>query len=405
MAPRRTVPHRLRQPWLVDALVAAGVVALGVRVLDGAGSGAGFREADDLAYVLTAVGCAAVGWGRRQPVAALAVASAAGTVLAVRDHHVDVLPFVVAVLLFAVASYRRRQEAVVGLAVAAGAFAVTVASRPADLPAVGVVQSCAIFGVAWALGRLTRSRRETLLALVRAAEQQATTARALAAVEVDRATLATAQERLLIARELHDVLAHSVSVISVQATVGEHLADADPAAARRALGTIGEVSRGTLRELRQILTLLRDGAAENLDETGPYAPARGLDDVEALAGTYRAAGLRVRTTLRGEQRPLPSSAQLCAYRIVQEALTNSLRHGGACTADVLLDHRPDALHVSVSDDGRGPLAPATVSGTAPPGHGLVGMRERTALLGGAFTAGRGPDGGFLVTATIPYEAR
>ena len=264
-----------------------------------------------------------------------------------------------------------------------------------DLGPQGIVQSLLIFTGAWVIGRLTRSRRRTLLALVEAAEQQAGTERELAASERDRASLAQAEERLRIARELHDVLAHSISVISVQATVGEHLAATDPPAARHALQTIGDVSRGSMSELRQMLSLLRDDSAPGSPEAVSYQPAHGLDDLEPLVDTYRSAGLPVRTETAGEPRALPAAADLCAYRIIQEALTNTLKHAGPSRAVVGLDYGAEVLQVEIADDGSGSRGAHT-------GHGLVGMRERTALLGGRFQCGPGPVGGYRVRATIPY---
>jgi signal transduction histidine kinase len=193
------------------------------------------------------------------------------------------------------------------------------------------------------------------------------------------------------------VLAHSISVISVQATVGEHLAATAPPAARKALVTIGDVSRSSMGELRQMLSLLRDDSTDGGTASMSYQPAHGLGDLEPLVDTYRSAGLHVRTDTAGEPRRLPAAADLCAYRIIQEALTNTLKHAGPSHAVVALDYRPDMLQVDVLDDGRG--------GTAnPSGHGLVGMRERTALLGGWFQAGPEPAGGYRVRATIPYES-
>jgi signal transduction histidine kinase len=392
------VPGR---PVLWDFTVAIAAVLLSLRVLATADPAAGFRPPDLLSYLLTGLGAGAVGWARHRPLPALATAATTATVLAFRDDHVDVLPFVVAVILFAVGSYQPRRPAVLGLLLAVVMLSATAVSRPADLGPAGVAQSFAIFGVAWLLGRLTRARREALLDRVAALEHQAETERALAAFELDRAKLSGAEERLRIARELHDVLSHSISVISVQATVGEHLAASDPAAAREALITIGEVSRSSMAELRQLLTLLRDDSdpAGPADGPVPYEPARGLDDVDELVATYRAAGLPVRLSTVGEPRPLSGSADLCAYRIVQEALTNTLKHAGPSQADLTLDYRLEAVRISVRDDGIGP-GPDRHGGT---GHGLIGMRERTALLGGELEAGPGPSGGFAVTAVIPYR--
>jgi signal transduction histidine kinase len=400
-----------------DGAVAVGAVLLSQWVLAGSDPAAGFRPPDLLSYLLSGLGAASIGWARHRPLPALAVAATAATVLAFRDDHVDVLPFIVAAILFAVGSYQPRRPAVLGLALAAAMLSATAASRPADLGPAGVLQSFVIFGVCWLLGRLTRARREALLDRVAALEQQAATERALAAYELDRATLAGVEERLRIARELHDVLAHSISVISVQATVGEHLSASDPAAARQALATIGEVSRSSMAELRQLLTLLRDDSAATSADPGlssgdltasgpvgstavPYAPARGLDDVDELVATYRAAGLPVRTAIDGIAHPLSGSADLCAYRIVQEALTNTLKHAGPTEAELTLEYGPEALRISVRDGGAG-LEPGRTGLVT--GHGLIGMRERTALLGGELAAGPGPTGGFAVTAVIPYR--
>lgn len=377
-----------------DVALAAVVVGVSSALLLGSEPAPGFRSPDLVTWLLTLGGAVSVGWARRRSLAALVVNGSTFVALSWRDDKTELAPFVVTGLLFLVGSRCPRRPAVLGLLVAAVGLLVAAASQPPDLGTRGVVQSLAIFTVAWGIGRLTRSRREALLALVAAAEQQAATERDLAASERDRAALAQVEERLRIARELHDVLAHSISVVSVQATVGEHLAATDPPAARRALRTIGEVSRASMTELRQMLTLLRDdstGAAESV----PYEPAHGLADLEPLADTYRSAGLPVSTQTAGTPRPLPAAADLCAYRIVQEALTNTLKHAGPSKAVVGLDYRPDALRVVVSDDGRARPTPRN-------GHGLVGMRERTALLGGRFEAGPRPEGGFRVCATLPY---
>jgi signal transduction histidine kinase len=390
-------PERIRwwQPGLGEGLLGAAVVAMGLWVLHAAGGDPGFRGPDALGYLLTGIGTAAVLWGRRAPLAALLAAGTSATVLTWLDYHVDLLPFVVAGLLFMVGRNLGRRPAVAGLVVAAVAMVLAGLSRPPDLGPRGVLQSLGIFATAWVLGRLTRARRDVLLALVAAAEQRAAAEREQAAVERDRSVLAQVEGRLQIARELHDVLAHSISVISVQATVGEHLSGHDPAAARQALHTIGDVSRASLQELRQMLTLLRDDSTQQADDPVSYEPAHGLADLEPLVDTYRSAGLAVSTVTRGTPRALSASADLCAYRIIQEALTNTLKHAGPSAAAVELDYRVDALTVGVTDDGRGGTPGAS-------GHGLVGMRERTSLLGGELQAGPRSSGGFAVRATLPY---
>ena len=399
-------PRRWR-PGLPEVLLAAVAMATGLWVLAATSAAPGFDPPNALAYALTGLGSAAVLWGRRRPLVALVASGCCATLLAWMDQRVDILPFVITGLMFMVGRNLGRRPAVAGIVFGLAGLVVSALSRPPDLGILSLLQSMGIFITAWVLGRLTRARREVLLAHVVTAEgqaalerEQAAIEREQAAVERDRAALAQVEERLRIARELHDVLAHSISVISVQATVGEHLAGTDPPAARKALQTIGAVSRTSMQELRQMLTLLRDRSSAATENGVSYEPARGLADLEPLVDTYRSAGLPVRTETGGTPRDLSASADLCAYRIVQEALTNTLKHAGPCDAVVRLDYTAEALTVDVHDDGRTSRPPGP-NGT---GHGLVGMRERTALLGGAFRAGPDPSGGFAVSATIPYES-
>jgi signal transduction histidine kinase len=383
-----------------DVVLALTAVALSLRVLSVADPAPGSQAADASAYALTAVGAGMTMWARRQPLAALAVTGLCVTALTWRDYPVDVLPFLMAGMLFMVASYRPRWQAVLALALTAGFLALSAASQPPGMGAELISLWVVIFAAPWGLGLASKARRGALLGLVSAAEDRAASERLLAAAERDRHALVAMEERLRIARELHDVLAHSISVISVQATVGEHLARSDPAAARRALLTIGHVSRTSMQELRQMLTLLRDesvhGDAIGTTEAA-YEPARGLSDLELLLDTYLSAGLHVDMSTSGTARSLSTAADLCAYRIVQEALTNTLKHAGPATASVELRYDDDALRVVISDDGWGSAELAV-------GNGLVGMRERTALLGGRLDVETGPEGGFTVTASIPYES-
>ncbi|WP_086560354.1 sensor histidine kinase [Streptomyces africanus] len=199
------------------------------------------------------------------------------------------------------------------------------------------------------------------------------------------------EERLRIARELHDVLAHSISVINVQAGVGLALLDSDPEQARTALTTIKEQSKEALGEVRQVLDTLRaPGAA-------PRAPAPGLDRLPELVEQAASAGLTVE--VEGEPPRLAPGTDLAAFRIVQEALTNVVRHSGSRHARVHLAHDADVLRLRVDDDG-----PATGADAGGSGNGLAGMRERAAALGGTIEAGPRPDGGFRVLAVLPLRA-
>ncbi|MFF3316112.1 histidine kinase [Streptomyces sp. NPDC003035] len=207
------------------------------------------------------------------------------------------------------------------------------------------------------------------------------------------------EERLRIARELHDVLAHSISVINVQAGVGLALLDTDPEQARTALTTIKAASKEALGEVRQVLDTLRaPGEA-------PRTPAPGLDRLPELVEQAASAGLTVRTSTEGEPVALPPGTDLAAFRIVQEALTNVVRHSGSRTARLVIGYRPGSVELRVDDDG-----PATGGDTGGgdaggSGNGLVGMRERAAALGGTIEAGTRPDGGFRVRAVLPARPK
>ncbi|MFJ5303211.1 sensor histidine kinase [Streptomyces sp. NPDC088350] len=220
---------------------------------------------------------------------------------------------------------------------------------------------------------------------------------ALRAQEVAEAVTA---ERLRIARELHDMVAHSIGIIAIQAGVGSRVIRTQPAEAREALRAIEATSRETLSGLRRTLVSLRQadrGAATS--QESPLAPSPGLADVERLAAATADAGVRVDVCRSGEPRPVPADIDLSAYRIVQEALTNVVRHAGTGRCRVAIDYGDEELSVEVVDDGRG----ATGNGSAH-GFGLIGMRERVGLLGGRLTAGPRPEGGFKVAARLPLPA-
>jgi signal transduction histidine kinase len=200
------------------------------------------------------------------------------------------------------------------------------------------------------------------------------------------------EERLRIARELHDVVSHSISSINVQAGVAAHVIEAQPAEAHRALINIKETSKETLRELRGILQVLRQ-----VDEVEPRDPAPGLAQVATLVDATSRAGVPTRTSIVGSRRSLPAAVDLAAYRVIQESLTNVLRHAGQATADVTVAYEPDRVLIEVVDNGRG-LADSDSGGA---GHGIIGMRERVAATGGGLEAGPRPERGFAVRAWFP----
>jgi signal transduction histidine kinase len=231
-----------------------------------------------------------------------------------------------------------------------------------------------------ALGDAVRSRRGL----------QAETARreAQAGIEHEReAARRVAQERMLIAREVHDVLAHTVSVISIQADVAAEALEDDPVATRNAIRTIRSSSSAALADLRSTLRLLRSSAA-------PRRPLGGLAQLDGIVGNAAESGLQVSVQVEGDPVGVPGVVDAAAHRIVQEAITNVLRHAGATSARVGLCYGKDALTVTITDDGRGASSP-------PAGFGLTGMAERVEILGGSLRTGPGPGGGFRVEASLP----
>jgi signal transduction histidine kinase len=213
-------------------------------------------------------------------------------------------------------------------------------------------------------------------------------------IRLDReraASDAVAEERARIARELHDVVAHAIGVMVVQAGAARTVIDRDPAAAKTAMAEVETTGRTGLAEMRRLIGVLTaDGAA------GELAPHPGLAQLDELVRTVRSAGLAVEVLREGEARPLPAGVDVNAYRVIQEALTNALKHAGTAHASVRLGYRDDALDIEVADDGRGPLSTGDGSG-----HGLVGMRERVGVFGGTLETGARPGGGFVVHATLP----
>jgi signal transduction histidine kinase len=232
------------------------------------------------------------------------------------------------------------------------------------------------FGGPLAVGRVVRRRllRERVL------ERERDT----------RAAEAVAEERARIARELHDVVAHAISVVVLQARGGRKLLTAEPAAAREAFDTIEQVSGQALTEMRRLLGLLRAG-----DEELALAPQPSLARIDELVGALRASGLPVEVTVEGEPAELPPGIDVSAYRIVQEALTNALKHAGPARAHVVLRYGADELEIEILDDG-----PGSGNGGGS-GHGLVGIRERVAVIGGELDTGRRPEGGYAVRARLP----
>ncbi|WP_327418738.1 sensor histidine kinase [Streptomyces sp. NBC_01233] len=286
-----------------------------------------------------------------------------------------------------IAATRPRRTSLTAAGMALGGQAASALYFPSGQGA--YVQTLAFIGVAlaaaWTAGDSIRERREHAEALYVQATAQAVTA-----------------ERLRIARELHDMIGHSVGVIAIQAGVGRRVIDTRPDEARNALAAIEATSKETLAGLGRTLGALRradaGGGAGARADSAPRGPAPVLDDLDRLAASAKDAGIRVDVRWLGERRPLPADIELAAYRIVQESLTNVARHASTRDCLVTVDYRADELSVEVENDGRTGLASGT-GGAA--GWGIVGMRERIVLLHGQFTAGPRPEGGFRVAARLP----
>jgi signal transduction histidine kinase len=254
------------------------------------------------------------------------------------------------------------------------------------------IPELAVFAIAWVLGDNIRTRRAYL------AELEARAAR-LEREREERDARAVIEERTRIARELHDVIAHNVSVMVVQAAAAEELFETSPERARESLRSVAATGRAALTEMRRLLGVIR--ADDELGGDPSYVPQPGIDYLDELVRQVQETGLAVELSVLGEPRELPEGVGLCAYRIVQEALTNTLKHAGASRADVSVRYVEDALELQVVDDGRG-ADPVNGDGEAG-GHGLIGMRERVALFGGSLNVGPRPGGGYAVDARLPIE--
>jgi signal transduction histidine kinase len=282
-----------------------------------------------------------------------------------------------------IAATRPRAVSVTGLAMA-GAALLIPGPGSVDLgPFRGGAAFVAI--IAWLIGHS-----------IQQAQARAELRRAQAAAQT------TLAERLRIARELHDIVAHSIGIIAIQAGAGRRVFDARPDEARDALAAIEATSRETLSGLRRMMTGLRHADPEPGDGQAPPGPAPGLADLEQLAATALDAGVQVEEDWRGSREPLPADIDLAAFRIIQEAVTNVVRHAGTSQCQVLICQQDGLLSIEVTDGGRG--APVSKTSAAGTGYGITGMRERAILLGGDFSAGPRPGGGFRVAAQLPLPA-
>ncbi|HET8527946.1 MAG TPA: sensor histidine kinase [Gaiellaceae bacterium] len=345
----------------------------------GDGTPGGTRWVEAVILALPAI---ALAWRRRSPTAAAVVVGGAAVLqVAAVAPYAPFLPLLLPLLLvnYANAAYGRARGRIIGLAAVTGGVAAVVGFIPQARTSSEALFSAVVVAGSWLVGDAVRQRQ-----------------RRVEVVEASRAEWAratVADERVRIARELHDVVAHSVSLMGVQAGAARMLLDEDVGKAREALASIETTARDSVAELQRLLGILRASDADELE------PQPTLSDLAALADATRAAGLAVNLhtdSLPPELGPGPS---LAVYRIVQEALTNVVKHAQATQADVRVAVAGDALEVEVADDGRGvPLRRRH-------GHGLIGMRERATLYGGTLEAGRRSDGGFTIRARFPLNGQ
>jgi signal transduction histidine kinase len=377
-------------PWLFDsglALVAAGISTLFFTELLNVAQSALPRGTLAVGYALALLHTLPLAARRRLPGAVLALSVASGLAVAALGLPPVILGPAILVAVYSVAAYGRRWVSLAGLAAAAlGSAAVQLTPGGFEMPT--PVTNTLIIGVAWLLGHFVGVRRAYTAQLERTAEQERTRA--------ELARRAVAEERLRLARELHDVVAHSISVIAVQSGVGAHVASTQPEEAAKALAAIEATSRAALVELRRLLGVLR----QDSESPGSLSPVPGLADLDTLLAEVAKAGLGVRLRVEGTPSQLPAGVDLSAYRIVQEALTNVVKHAGPARAQVTICYRDQEVTVEVTDDGGGVTAP-TGDDRARVGHGLIGMRERVQVFGGDLEVGPGPDGGFRVAARLP----
>ena len=414
-------------PWVFDVFLGTAFTVFGlVGTLTTHSTTIDYADANALAVVLALTCSLPYYFRRRAPATVLTINVVALCVMAIIGFPSNVQSQMILVGIYTVGAHATGRGRVIGpLGVAIGLVVVAAAGIP-DATTANLFFSGAIYAGGFLFGSTVRNRR------LYNAELEARND-ALERERDEEAKRVLADERLRIAQELHDVVAHSMGVIAVQAGVGAHVIDQDPAEAKRSLEAIAGTSRSALSEIRRILGGLRD------DGAAAYQPAPGLADLGHLAADLRAAGLPVELSVAGSAEGVPPGVDLTAYRIVQEALTNVLKHAGpAASAWVTVRFEPEAVDIEIVDDGRGVNGMTTSSrgfmgmrdrvgeygaslatgprtggqvisrgghrdAEPPPGgHGLMGMRERVAVYGGSLATGPRTGGGFRVEARLPY---
>ncbi len=343
-----------------------------------------------LAVVLALATGVLIAVRRRWPVAVLVATAGALLVGQAYGTSLNFGGFALLIAVFTVASETPRRTSLVVLAALPAYLVVAVLifntahPNPTSTVLADLVTAIAIYATAWLVGDSLRRRRTRTAALEARAER-------LEREQEQAARVAVQNERALIARELHDVVAHSVSVMIVQAGAARRVMDEQPGEARAALASIETTGREALAEMRRLLGILRSD-----DGPAPLAPQQGLANLGQLLANARSAGVSVELSIDGDPRPLAPGIDLAVYRIVQETMTNTIKHAAPTRATIRLAYEPSTIVVDVRDAG-----PPSATGAVGSGHGLVGMEERVRIYGGKLEAGPSPDGGFAILARIP----
>jgi signal transduction histidine kinase len=388
----RGVKHRA---YMIDALLAAAALGISVAVAhQGTGGDPELRAPDFAAYALLTIYSGAVVARRRFPLGATLICAAAGFAYAAAKYPPALTPALLLPVYTAATrlEWRVSRRLLVAVVII-GAIGATVSPGATD---VGVP---VLIAAAWLLGHYMRTGRLYTAELERTNRELERTNRELERAQVDLARQAVVAERLRIARDLHDAVAHTMSVVAVHAGSARMIAADDPAAARAALETIETASRSALAEMRRLLGVLRTSELDS--EATVREPAPGLRDLDALVADVVRSGVTAEVRVLGERPEVPPGIDLCAYRIVQEALTNVIKHAGPVRARVIVEYLPDAISLEIENDALVPTKHSLIDRPVSGGLGVVGMRERVAMHGGRITVGPRAGGGFVVHARFP----
>jgi signal transduction histidine kinase len=400
--PRPTVSDRFRRffrrPLVQDSLIAGALTAVALvgvltrtRVDLPEGGGDELRPSlDSLGVTLLLLQTATLVWRRRAPVLVLAVVTTSLFAFSMLGYFMSFASFGFLIALYTVAAHRDRRISIpAGIACGVIVFMILSLGHESIEPDTVIVE-CFIVGAAWFIGDGYRIRRGQFVQL----EERA--ARLERAGE-EIARHAVAEERRVIARELHDVVAHNVSVIVAEAGAAQRISDSHPQEALATLAPIERTGREALVEMRRLMGFLRTESEDPI-----LAPQPGLQELDALVAQARRAGLAISLVIEGTPRPVSPGLDLSAFRIVQEALTNALKHAGPADVRVLVRYGSDRLILIVDDDGTGPSHHRT--DPTRPRYGHLGMRERVALFGGELQVGARPRGGYRVIASLPLDS-